>query len=184
MNQAISYWYLSVIVIGKMGTWVISLEGFKEMYAYFGGGLVTKSCSTLVTPWTVALQAPLSMGFPRQEYWSGLPFHSPGDLADPRIKPLSPDLQADSLPTEPPRNPCTFILIDSKIKVYAKAQSSKAVVPNLFGTRDQFHGRHFFTDWDGGMASGWFMHITYIVYFISVTTSAQALDPGDWETLL
>jgi len=39
-----------------------------------GGGLVAKSCSTLVTPWTVTHQAPLSMGFPRQEYWSGLPF--------------------------------------------------------------------------------------------------------------
>ena len=45
--------------------------------------LVTKSCPTLVTPWTVALQAPLSMGFPRHEYWSGLPFPSPGDLPDP-----------------------------------------------------------------------------------------------------
>ena len=45
-----------------------------------GGGLVAKSCLTLVTPWTVAHQAPLSMGFSRQEYWSGLPFPSPGDL--------------------------------------------------------------------------------------------------------
>ena len=42
--------------------------------------LVTKSCLTLVTPWTVACQAPLSMGFPSGEYWSGLPFPSPGDL--------------------------------------------------------------------------------------------------------
>ena len=50
------------------------------------------------TPWTVAHQAPLSMGFPRQEYWSGLPFLSPGDLPDPRIKPVSPTWQADSLP--------------------------------------------------------------------------------------
>ena len=43
-----------------------------------GGGLATKSCPTLGTPWTVACQAPLSMGFSRQEYWSGLPFPSPG----------------------------------------------------------------------------------------------------------
>jgi len=50
-----------------------------------------------VTPWTVALQAALSMAFPRQEYWSGLPFPSPGDLPDPGIKPGSPALQADSL---------------------------------------------------------------------------------------
>ena len=53
-------------------------------------GLVTKSCLILATPWTVAHQAPLSMGFSRQEYWSGLPFHSPGDLPDPGIEPLSP----------------------------------------------------------------------------------------------
>ena len=57
---------------------------------------------SFATPWTVARQAPLSMGFSRQEYWSGLPFHSPGDLPDPGIEPTSPALQADSLPSEPP----------------------------------------------------------------------------------
>ena len=67
-----------------------------------GGGLVTKSCPTLATPWTVASQASLSIGFPRQEYWSGLSFLSPRDLPDPGIKPMSPALQVDSLPTEPP----------------------------------------------------------------------------------
>ena len=65
-----------------------------------GGNLVTKSCLTLATPWTVVHQAPLSLGFSRQEYWSGLPFPFPGDLPDPGIKPRSPALQADSLPTE------------------------------------------------------------------------------------
>ena len=54
------------------------------------------------TPWTVAHQASPSMGFSRQEYWSGLPFPSLGDLPDPRIKPGSPALQADTLPSEPP----------------------------------------------------------------------------------
>ena len=63
---------------------------------YGGGGLVAKSCPTLATPWTVACQAPLSMGFSRQEYWSGLPFTSLGDLPNPGIKPGSPVLQADS----------------------------------------------------------------------------------------
>ena len=48
------------------------------------------------TPWTVAYQAPLSVGFSRQEYWSGLPFPSPGDLPDPGIKPGSPAFQADA----------------------------------------------------------------------------------------
>ena len=65
-----------------------------------GGGLVTKSCLTLVTSWTVACQALLSMGFTRNEYWSGLPFPSPADLPDPGIESLSPALQVDSLPTE------------------------------------------------------------------------------------
>ena len=61
--------------------------------------LVAKSYLTLATSWTVACQAPLSMGFPRQEYWSGLPFPSPGDLPDPAIEPGSPALQANSLLT-------------------------------------------------------------------------------------
>ena len=65
-----------------------------------GGGLVAKSCPTLVTPWTAACQAPLLMGFFRQEYWSGLPFPPQGDLPDPGIEPRSPAQQADSLPTE------------------------------------------------------------------------------------
>ena len=52
------------------------------------------------TPWTVAYEAPLSVGFSRQECWSGLPFSSPGDLPNPEIEPGSPALQADSLPTE------------------------------------------------------------------------------------
>ena len=54
------------------------------------------------TPWTVAHQAPLSMGFSRQEYWSGLPFPSPGDLPHLGIEPRSPALQADALTSEPP----------------------------------------------------------------------------------
>ena len=64
------------------------------------GGLVSKLCLPLETPWTVARQVPLSMGFSKQEHWSGLPFSSPGDLPDPGIKPGSPSLQADSLLTK------------------------------------------------------------------------------------
>ena len=56
-------------------------------------------------PWTITYQAPLSMGFSRQEYWSRLPFSSPGDVPDPRIEPRSPALQADSLPSEPSGKP-------------------------------------------------------------------------------
>ena len=58
-----------------------------------------------VTSWTVASQAPLSMEFSREEYWSGLPFLSPGVLSDPGIEPKSPALQADSLPSAPPGKP-------------------------------------------------------------------------------
>ena len=61
---------------------------------------VTQLCPTLATPWTVACKVSLSMGFSRQEYWSGLTFPSPGDLPDPEIEPRSPALQAESLPTE------------------------------------------------------------------------------------
>ena len=60
---------------------------------------------TFVTPWAVPCQAPLSMGFSRQEHWSGLPFPSPGDLPNPGIEPRSPALQADFLPSEPPEKP-------------------------------------------------------------------------------
>ena len=62
------------------------------------------SCVQLfATPWTVAQQASLSMGFSRKEYWSGLPFSSPGDFPDPGIEPRSPALQADALTSEPPK---------------------------------------------------------------------------------
>ena len=54
-----------------------------------------------VTPWTVAYHASPSMGFSRQEYWSGLPFPSPGDLPNPGIEPGSPALEADTLTSEP-----------------------------------------------------------------------------------
>ena len=57
------------------------------------------------TPWTVAYQAPLSMGFSRQECWNGLPFPSPGDLPDTGIEPGSPALQTDAFPSEPPGKP-------------------------------------------------------------------------------
>ena len=71
------------------------------------------SCFRLfVTPWTVSFQAPPSMGFSRQEDWSGLPSPSPGDLPDPGIKPWSPTLQADSLPSEP----------QGKLNLYNKSQ--------------------------------------------------------------
>ena len=60
------------------------------------------------TPWTVAHQAPLLLGFSRQEYWSGVPIPSPGDLPHPGIEPGFPALWADALPSEPPGKPNTY----------------------------------------------------------------------------
>ena len=77
------------------------------------------SCVQLfATPWTVAYQVPPSMGFSRQEYWSGLPFPSPGDLPSPGIEPGSPALQTDTLPSEPPEKPCIYAYICIYIYVY------------------------------------------------------------------
>ena len=74
------------------------------------------SCVQLfVTPWTVAHQAPPSMECFRQEYWSGLPFPSPGDLSDQGIEPGSPALQADALPSEPPGTPISVRLLPLQV---------------------------------------------------------------------
>ena len=67
------------------------------------------SC-VFATPWTIAHHAPLSMEFSRQDYWSGLPFPSPGDLPNPGIEPRSPALQADALTSEPPGKPILKIV--------------------------------------------------------------------------
>ena len=82
------------------------------------------SCVQLfVTPLSVALHAPLSMGFSRQEYWNGLPFPSPGGLPDPEMEPKSPAFQEDSLPSEPPRkpkihnSPPLFLVVFSEVSV-------------------------------------------------------------------
>ena len=80
------------------------------------------SCVWLfVPPWTVTHQSPLSMGFSRQEHWSGLPFPSPGDLPHPGIKPRSPALHVDSLPSEPPEKP----LLHDSSGIFMEASSWK-----------------------------------------------------------
>ena len=74
-----------------------------------GSGLVAKSCTTLVTPWTIPYQAPLSLRFPRQESWSGLPFASSGNIPDPGIKPASPELAGEFFTTESHGKPKGYI---------------------------------------------------------------------------
>ena len=99
----------------------IHLKNLRSYSALWcGGGLFTQRCSTLATPWTVALQTPLSMGFSRQEYCRVLPFPSPRDLHNPRMNPESPPLQADSLPTEPTGKP--IVLCNSSVKEKSGAE--------------------------------------------------------------
>ena len=81
------------------------------------------------TPWTAAHQAPPSMGFSRQEYWSGLPFPSPGDLPDPGIDPRSPTLQADALTFEPPGKPQPGGLVKSSPLIPSLAPSPAVLCP-------------------------------------------------------
>ena len=73
-----------------------------------------------VTPWTVARQAPLSMEFSRQEYWSGLPFASPGDLPNSGIEPGSRALQADALSSEP-RKAANYVILCKLVSIVLKA---------------------------------------------------------------
>ena len=76
--------------------------------------MVLRCVQLSATPWTVARQASLSMGFPREEYWNGLPWPPPGDLPDPGIEPASlsfPALQADSLPLSHPGRPFTGVML-------------------------------------------------------------------------
>ena len=73
------------------------------MYGAGGGDLVAKLCLTLATPWTITIQVSLFIGFPRQEYWSGLPFPTSGELHEPGI--VSPALAGGFFITEPPGKP-------------------------------------------------------------------------------
>ena len=76
-----------------------------------------QSCLTFCSPWTVAHQAPLSMRFSRQEYWSGLPFPSPGDLPNPGMEPRSPALQADSSLSELQGRSSSFLWYFTNVSV-------------------------------------------------------------------
>ena len=84
-----------------------SVIGSSSFWQRWGRGTLRLDMCLMcfATPQTIALQVPLSMGFPKQEDWSGLPFPSPGDLPDPRIKPASPALAGGFFTTEPPGNP-------------------------------------------------------------------------------
>ena len=83
------------------------------------GNWLLSRVQLFATPWTIAHQAPLSTGYSRQEYWSGLPFPSPGDLCHLSIEPQSPSLQADSLLSEPPGKPiCMYVYTHTHIHTH------------------------------------------------------------------
>ena len=102
-------WLNNKVLLDSMGNYIqypaINHNGREVKWSEVAQSCPTRPVRLFATPWTVAYQAPLSMGFSRQEYWSGLPFPSPGDLSDPGIKPGSPAFQADSLPSELPGKP-------------------------------------------------------------------------------
>ena len=90
-----------------------------------------------LAPWTIAHQAPLSMGFPKQEYWSGLPFPFPGYLSWPRIEPMSPALQLDSLPLRHPGSAFSYI---PRLEVMVPNQRHLSKFPgeNLYGHKTDY----------------------------------------------
>ena len=99
-------WHAAVYGVTKSRTW-LSDWTTRMIITVLSHSGVSNSYATL---WTVACQAPLSMGFPRQEYWSGLPFPSPGHLPDPGIGPASPALAGGFFITEPCGKPKIIIL--------------------------------------------------------------------------
>ena len=119
--------------------------------------------SDSVTPRTVAHQASLSVEFPRQEYWSGLPFPPPGNLPDPGIEPWSPELQADSLPSKPPgnSNKINSILLLVNIIIYeiiiiialpGKEGHSSLLLPKTLCPNPVESGEEFYGKVQGGVA--------------------------------
>ena len=104
-NFFFNHFFFFLFVVDFVIHWNETAKGLHAVTLKAKVKVKVKSLSRVwlfATPWTVTYQAPPSFEFSRWEYWSGLPFPSPGDLADPGIGPGSPTLQADTLPSEPP----------------------------------------------------------------------------------
>ena len=103
-------WGFGCFLTVQLSRWLESsiIVAVLHFFLYSVKVLVTQSCPTLCDPMCCSLPGSSVHGFSRWEYWSGLPFPSPGDLPDPGIEPGSPALQADSLPTEPPGKPFLY----------------------------------------------------------------------------
>ena len=110
------------LLSGKRDPWSMQVFHKSKLFSLYGsfcGGARVWSVTSIVSDSLqhYGLQAPLSMGFSRQEYWSGLPCCSPGDLPNPGIEPSAPALQADSLPTELPGKPGSSLTVFSIVKL-------------------------------------------------------------------
>ena len=111
------------------------------------------SCVQLfATPWTITYQTPLTMGFSKQRYWSGLPFPSPWDFPDPGIKPRSPTLQADTLPSEPSGKPKN---VQTTVQLIALISHSSKVMLKIFHAMLQQYMNWEFPDVQAGFRKGW-----------------------------
>ena len=95
------------------------------------------------TPWTIAYQAPPSMGLSRQEHWSGLPFPSPGDLPNPGIEPWSPALQTNALPSELPGKPMLITANATVVKSLLADAGDTGSIPGLGRSPGEENGNPF-----------------------------------------
>ena len=156
--------HLPELLFGRSGMYLARLPGpalflgmaIKDRHQWwlFSCKVVSDS---FVTPWTVALHALLSIGFPKQEYWSGLPFSSPGDLPNPGIKPWSPALAGILFATKPPGKP-TFTGGTKKLQMTERKQGISST-GNLY-TSDQ--SRHTYREGLNGpqnLGPNWLMRV-------------------------
>ena len=154
--------------------------------------------SNSATPWTVAQQTPLFMGFSRQEYWSGLPFPSPWDLPNPGTEPRSSSLQADSLPSEPPGKPHSYLTTEKTITLTMRTFVSKVMslffnmlssfvaddkILILLQFRWYFYARVGVTTKGNKMGEGHSQEIKFFLKIYSATRENTPTPKGIWETL-
>ena len=124
---------------------------------------VIKSCPTLATLWTVAHQTPLSMGFPRQEYWSGLPFPSSGDLPNPGTKPASPAFAGGLFTTEPAGKSYIYIGVSNSLQPHGLYSPWKSPGQNTgVGSHSLLQGIFLIQRSNPGL-----LHCRWILYHLS-----------------
>ena len=138
------------------------------------------------TPWTVPHQAPPSMGFSRQEYWSGLPFPSPGDLPNPGTEPGSPALQADILSSEPPKKSnMEEVVFQQWMKERQKFWVSGGGTPKRFGSiSDEVEWGWLFTQTNIGPQVGQITQFKVNLHFFRSGTCLILCTPDSWRTSL